>query len=188
MRGWIKWTGSFGAGMTTAVILMLVWASLFGAPANPLLGTFQGTVTHNGQAIQNIYAHNVLTAAGILGLVRQNAVGASGAAAAGNGTVFMQLSTNTTTPNGSETTCAGSLSSNGLDPAVGTYAAITNGYNLSHTWTYTGSSATVIARICIWDGNPSTAALWSIVEWSASATVTGSGDTFGGNYSVTFSG
>ena len=188
--------GGIGIGVAvSSVVMILVLASLpiawnsqaeqpLGVKAG-LLGYGQMSATNaNGQVFWTETHHNIFVATGYTGAVRQLAVGASGAAAAGNGTAFMQLANNATVPNGSETTCAGALSGSGLDPIPGTYAAITNGYNLTHTWTATG--AATISRLCIWDGNPSSGALWDIVEWSAAATVA-AGDTFGGNFSVTLS-
>lgn len=199
--GRLKFAGAFGGGVAVTLMAIVVLASLhvafyeqaeqgFGFYGGPMgVGQFKAAAP-DGQTYWEESAHNILTSVGYTWFINQTANGATSAPTPTNttGIEYLQLSSNSTTPNGSETTCQGSYSSNGLSAIQGTYANVNStAYNITGSWSsITGSGS--IYRLCYYNGPPTTwGVLLGMVEWNNPATVA-AGDTFAGNFTVDLSG
>lgn len=98
----------------------------------------------NGIVLSRECSHNLKTTWGVDEIIAYIAT------TLGSTTPIINLSTDSGSPSASDCvtapcTLAGLITSNGLDPAIGTYAHTsgTNTYTVTHTWTATGSVSSV---------------------------------------------
>lgn len=90
------------------------------------------------------------------------------------GTLYMGLSTDTTSPASADTTVAGEQSANGLQrqAVTATHTTGTNLWTFSATYTYTGSTTVSINKIMLWDagtgGNLITEDIVTLAQFSQS--------------------
>lgn len=123
------------------------------------------------------------TNGGIDGVIAQM-LGTSAQPAAFN---YMAISTSTGSGfAATDTTLASELTANGLGRAQGTYAhtAGTTTATLTHTWTYTGSTSTVIASMGVLNASSAGTLGWEDAL-SSSITVAANGDTATVTYTLT---
>ena len=95
-----------------------------------------------------------------------------------NGGVYIALSTDTTTPAATDTTCPGEITSNGLARTLGTYTHTTgaNTYEITASFIYsTSASSTTITKVCMFDA-ASGGDLFAESLLTPSATVSAVGD------------
>lgn len=139
-------------------------------------GTVNVVVTHQGQVVYNANSADRITDEGETVIARQTACGANSAPACANGGVYIALSTSVSATSGTDTTCPGEITTNGLARTLGTFASTGNNTDtISNTFTYTGSTSTVITKVCMFDA-ASGGNLFAEDLLSSSATVSASGD------------
>ena len=139
--------------------------------------TVKVEVFRQGRLVFSSMSPNLITNAGQDVISRQTGCGATSAPACANGGIYIALTTDSTAPAAGDTTCTSELTTNGLGRALGTYAhtASTNTHTITKTFTYTGSSAVVIAKVCMFDAS-SSGNMFAETLLASTATVNANGD------------
>jgi hypothetical protein len=113
------------------------------------------TLTHQGQVVYLANYPNIITNAGEDVISRQTACGATGAPTCADGGVYIALSTDTTAPAATDTTCPSELTSNGLARTLGTYSHTlgtnTQEIKASFIVNSTLASSVTITKVCMFD-------------------------------------
>lgn len=100
---------------------------------------------------------------------------------------YIALSTDSTTPAGSDTSLASEQTTNGLAraQATDTHSAGAASSSLAHTWTYTGSSSVTIAKVGLFTQSSNGVMILETLL-SSTATVNNNGDTITVTWTINF--
>jgi len=130
-------------GVVVALLLAATIYTPLSAPHDSLKEIGVIEIYKNGKLIERV--HNTITNLG----KNHTAKVLAGITTTNIPVNVLALSTDTTSPTGSETTCPSEITGNGLASATGTTAMVgTGNYSISHTWTATGTQ-TGISKVCV---------------------------------------
>lgn len=194
----------------TNTISSVAAASGTGGPAGTATTVYTGTFTNGGS---NAYAGYIITLTGgssaanngtylclastatTITLANPNGVAQSSgteptvqtAVTGGSQANFIALTTDSTAPAAGDTTLASELATNGLSraQATDTHTSGATSSALAHTWTYTGSTSTVIAKAGLFNASSGGSMILETLL-SSTATVSANGDTVTCTWTITF--
>lgn len=203
-----KSDGNSGATVTysatTVTDTAKTWVATTGQAITGVAGQWAGKVVVSG----NVWGTVLSNTATVLTIDTWKSVSATGAITTGATTpsanaaytilpgaspsFYMAISTDTAAVTGTETALTSELTASGLGRALASYAHTSNTttYTLQKIFTYTGSTATTVAKVGIFNAyttTPPAGVLMFVTLLPATATVTANGDTLTVTETVTLS-
>lgn len=153
-----------------------------------IAGTVWGTVVSNTATVLTVDSWKTLSTTGAVTTGTTPGNIAYVIVPGGSPTFYLALSTDTAATTGTETTLTSEAATNGLARTLANYAHTSNTstYTLQRTFTYTGSTATVVAKVGVFNASAG-GVLMFVTLLPSTATVNANGDTLTVTETVTLS-